>query len=201
MSSFSEYVEVLNEMPKLIGHWSPVELEDKNSNKEFYLEMKRDRHKKLIFKINEHASMYKSGGNYFCLDDKIQQITYNMIYKVDNKKQLGGQYVWQSAVWASPDELYLDGIPAKMLFEYLLPVFKTIVTDSEQSFDGKRFWEKCISKAFAKELNIYFFDFQTKELIEMKSPEHWKDFKQTSNIWGETNKHLMKRMVISSKVI
>lgn len=185
-------------MPIILQNWVAADLEDLESNKYFYHELKRDKYKKLIYKIDDYVSMYKSSGMFYCLDDKLQKITYRMTYKTDKNKQLN-QYAWQSTVWSMGGLEYLDGLPAKMLFDFLLPICKVVVMDSAQSFDGKRFWLNCIRKAFDKKLNVYYFDVGNKELIKMEDFNFWLKFSDTKDIWGITNAHSMKRMLITPK--
>jgi hypothetical protein len=192
--------EVLNEMPKRIGHWLPSELVDSKSNREVYLENKRDKYKKLIKQLADNVILYRSKGTFFIQDDKLEQVTYQMTYKVDKNAKLG-QYVWQSTVWNPGGKPYLEGFPRKVIFDYLIPEYGTIVTDSEQSWEGERFWKILIMYAFQRNLNVYYYNFMTKELIKMESFGQWEIFDRdnTYDIWGDSDKHKLKRMLITNK--
>ena len=77
--------------------------------------------------------------------------------------------------------------------------FGTILTDSEQTWDGKRFWGRRISEAFDKGLNVYLYDFSNHKIINIEDNTHFRQAELIHDIWGTTNKHKMKRMVISNK--
>jgi hypothetical protein len=199
MLGYTEFTkEILNEMPKRIGNWSPQELLDHNNNKEIYLELKRDKFKELVFKVDEYSNMFRAKGIYFILDDKIQQVTYKMTFKTDRNKLLGN-YVWQSTVWSQGGISYLKGLPTKMIFDYLLKKYEVVVTDSEQSFDGERFWRNIIQEAFTKNINVYYYNFLSKELIKMKDFYDWWNFQTHNDVWGDNKQHELKRMLITTK--
>jgi hypothetical protein len=187
-------------MTKLIPDIDWFSLEDEDKNKKIYRQHLAKRFKKEIYKINEHAIIYKFKSEFFCLDAKLEKVTYYMKYEVDVKPKIG-QYVWQSLVWTDPyvhDE-YLNGYANKVFFEQLLPKFHTIATDSEQSWHGKRFWQIRIANSFRKNLNVYFYDFQSREFAKLNKYEDLQKYQEKYDIWGETDRHKLKRMVISDK--
>ena len=175
---------------------------DIEKNKRFYRHCigKAYKYKEKILELNDHAIIYRFKSEYFCLDSELKRVTYYLKYKVDNNGTLG-QYVWQSLVWVDPtiQDRYLTGIPKQIFFDYLLPKFHTIITDSEQTFYGKRFWQQSIAMAFDKNLNVYFFDFAGRILKKLQSIDELADFQNTYDIWGPAKKHEMKRMVITDK--
>jgi hypothetical protein len=89
--------------------------------------------------------------NFFCMDAKLQRITYYMSYEVARHKTIG-DYVWQSLVWRYQPlaREYLEKIPAKIFWEQLFPKFSTIITDSKQTWNGRSFWELLIAEALKK---------------------------------------------------
>jgi len=184
---------------------SEFDLIDKEKNQLIYAEYtgKAYQYKKLILKLTDDVSIYQSGTELFALDTTHKLITYYMRYKVGNDKFVGGQYVWQSMVWANPQfyHRYLSGIPRKVFFDVLLPKFRVIITDSEQTWKGQRFWQISIGEAFNKNLNVYFADFKSKTLVKLKSDLELDDFQKKYDIWGNTKAHEMKRMVITDKLL
>lgn len=190
------------EMPKDIEDIDWFFLNNRHKNREFYKVCvgKDYQYKKKLFAINEYASVYQHKSEFFCLDKELKKVTYYMKYQVDTKPKIG-QYVWQSLVWADPEAQgsYISGIAKKMFFEYLLPKFHVITTDSEQSWRGKRFWQIRIGDALRMGLNVYFYDFQSKELVKLQKYDDLQDYQEKYDIWGETDKHLLKRMVITNK--
>jgi hypothetical protein len=194
--------EIILEMPQLIDDLYDMDWNDHSLNRNIYNNFLRSkyRNKEKILQLSDFASIYKQGSEYFCLDSSVKRVTYFMKYQVSNNGILG-QFVWQSLVWTDPEfhPIYLQNIPANIFFNHLLPKFHTIVTDSHQTWNGRRFWELRIADALHKNLNVYFFNFQNRELIPVKSYAELHEFQRKYDIWGAAPSSTMKRMVISDK--
>lgn len=190
----------LFEMPKDIEDLDSHDLNNSLKNGEFYLDCLRKTYAKKIklFDLTDYSTMYQFKTEFFVLDSHRKKVTYFMKYKVDNNGTLG-QFVWQSLVWGNIDvqNEYLSGIPKKIFFDYLLSKFHTIITDSEQTWHGKRFWQARISDAFKMNLNVYFFDFDGRIFKKLEKYEDLERYQNEYDIWGPSDKHEMKRMVIS----
>ena len=157
-----------------------------------------NKYKKIIEQVDNFATIYKLGSQYFCLDVKFRKVTYYMKYQVSNNGKLG-DVVWQSLVWIDPGAPYIRGYPQNIFFNYLLPKFSTIITDSEQTWDGRRFWNWRIIDAFNMNLNVYFYDFANHKIVKMNNVDDFRQAQSIYDIWGNTNRHLMKRMLITNK--
>lgn len=179
-----------------------LDLFDKTKNQLLYKHFisKKYQYKKKLFDLTENASVYQFKTQFFCLDTELEKVTYFMSYGVNNNKKLG-QFVWQSMVWTDlkVHSRYLVGVASKVFFEYLLPKFHVILTDSQQTWKGRRFWEISIGAALDKKLNVYFFDFLNNNLIELQNFDDLYDYQKKYDIWGLTKSHEMRRMVISDK--
>lgn len=180
--------------------WHDLNIDEKNAKLYKDLIRKKYQRKIKILQLTDYAVVYQYKTEYFCLDSNAKRVTYYMKYQVGNNGVLYN-YVWQSLVWIDPKYHYdyLDKIPAKIFFEYLLPKYHTIITDSEQTWYGKRFWQYRIIDALKKGLNVYFFDFDTKKLKQLHVYDELSNYQAEYDIWGETNIHKMKRMVITDR--
>jgi hypothetical protein len=190
--------EVLTEMPKTIPKLKWHDLFNRGLNFNRYQMVENDQTKKVYLKVNDHAVIYQVDDKFIGLDADKEQITYFMRYEVDRNDILG-DYVWQSLVWRSKTANYLTGIPKKIFFEFMLPKFSCIVTDSDQTWDGERFWGARIADAIEMNLHVYYFNFETEELIEVKTIREFEKIQETHDIWGPSDAHRMKRMVISGR--
>lgn len=181
---------------------SELDLLDKPKNQLLYKDFisKKYQYKKKLFDLTETASVYQFKSMFFCLDSDLEKVTYFMSYGVNNHKKLG-QFVWQSLVWTDPEvhQEYLVGVASKIFFNFLLPKFHVILTDSQQTWKGRRFWENSIGAALKKKLNVYFFDFANSNLIELHDFNDLYDYQKKYDIWGLTKSYEMRRMVISDK--
>jgi hypothetical protein len=198
-------LEDLYETPRTIADLddpSELDLMDKVKNKAYYNEYSgpKYQHKKKLFDLTEYAAVFQYKTEFFCLDTNRKRVTYYMHYKVNNNKILG-QYVWQSLVWTLDivHGEYLVGVASKIFFDYLLPKFEVIVTDSEQTWKGQRFWKISIGTAINKGLNVYFYDFANHNIQQLTDTDELDDYQAKYDIWGIKPAHEMKRMVISNK--
>ena len=191
--------EILLESPQDIGGYNPEELHDADMNTELYTQYKMNSRKTLLYSLSDTSNVYTTANSVFCLDDDFEHVSYEMEFKTKSHAVIG-DFVWQASVWregiGSPKTL-----PAQVFFDYLLPKYETIITDSKQSWDGRRFWIDRIRDAFSMGLNVYFFDFSNSNLVKMDSEQDWNAFhkKNQKLIWGAAPVFQMKRMVISNK--
>lgn len=162
-----------------------------------------------LFDINEFASVLRYKNTFFCLDAKYQKISYYMQtvlkeedapHSADKIDDLIPTYIYQSLVWTDPilHELYLSGIPKQVFFEYLLPEFHVVITDSCQTWYGKRFWQYRITNAIQMGLFVYFYDFKEKILLRLNEIDDLNRIDKAHNVWRNSNElSECKRMVIS----
>lgn len=189
---------VLTEMPKLIPPLKGHELNDASMNGQWYKDFDRDKYKKLIVVLNDHAIVSKDGTTFFCLDSDTKRVTYYLKYEVAKHSQLG-QYVWQSMVWTDLNCDYIRGFPQKIFFDFLLPKYGCIVTDSEQTWYGQRFWQLRISEALKKGLFVYYFDFKLKQLVQVNDWAEFEQIEKDHDVWGPHTQNEFKRMIISNR--
>ena len=104
----------------------------------------------------------------------------------------------QVVVWASPEnEELLIGFPRKV-FNSLLQKYVIMITDKQQTSDGKRFWERRIIQALNDNHYVYFFD-KNKDKKRLQSILNSDDFFEIFEPlgWGNDKKHQHKLFIIS----
>jgi hypothetical protein len=185
-------------MPQTIGLYKPEELEDFEQNHELYRQLSFNPNKQLLNSITTSCNVYVSNKTIFCLDTELEMVTYEMQFKT-NSNPVIGDFVWQTSVWRGAANIV--HLPTEIFFDYLIVKYQTIITDSKQSWDGKRFWLDRINDAFDRNLNVYYFDFSQNKLQRIDSKKEWIPFykEHQSEIWGKSDLAQMKRMVISNK--
>ena len=188
--------QILTEMPQIIDSLTWHELNHLESNQHEYKKLSANNQKQIIERLSDSAIVYQLGSMFFCLDTKFNKITYYMTYEVGNNGKLG-RYVWQSLVWTDVEAIYIKHLAARIFWTKLFPKFDFILTDSEQTWDGRRFWQYRIGDAFDKGLKVYFYDFSDHKLVKMNSTTDFQQFASQYDIWGNYPKHLLKRMVIT----
>jgi hypothetical protein len=194
---------ILVESPYSIPDLDWHDLNDPNKNKAGYAIFcgKKYQYKHKLMQLTENAAVYNQGTEYFCLDYESKRITYYMKNQVANKNFLGGNFAWQSMVWADPSKTskYLSGIPKKIFWEHLFKKYGTVVTDSEQTWHGRRFWEIRIAEALDNNINVYFCNFATKFIKKLEKFDDLNEYQLEYNIWGTQKGSDLKRMVITNK--
>lgn len=193
--------ELLIETPQQIEDLDEPEFLDFDANRNLYNQLKSEKNKKLIKKLTPQASLYELSYGRFCvLDNQQKQVAYWMTFQI-GKNSVLGKFVWQSLVWKFHriHTNYTSGLPAEIFFKNLLLKFGTIITDSEQTFKGEYFWRDRIADAFSLKLNVYYFDFSNNKLIKLKDTRHLSEIEKTHDIWGKSDLHQMKRVVISNR--
>ena len=189
----------LYETPQIIpGLTDEENLDSFSVNKSKYSELAKLHNKKEISRLSDDVIIYQSGRMNFCLDTSRKEVTYYMQYEVSTNKVFGS-FLWQSLVWRSKKVQYNKAMPHKIFFNTLLPKFKVIVTDGMQTVEGKRFWEFQIAFAIENDINVYFFDDKSKELIKVNTLIEFDKVSRDHDVWGETPIHKSKLMVITTK--
>lgn len=84
-----------------------------------------------------------------------------------------------------------------VFFKILLPKYKALITDKQQTKFGRNFWEHAISDALTQNLNVYFLDRRpaVHVLHPIKDEDELERF--SSGIWGNTKAHDLTFAIIS----
>jgi hypothetical protein len=188
-----------DEHPQIIGEYAPEELHDLEQNHALYLQLSKNPNKQLLLQLSETCHVYVTKRTVFCLDDELAMVVYEMEFRIGHNPVIG-DYVWQTSVWRCSFAT-ITQLPTDIFFNYLVSNDHVVLTDSKQSWDGKRFWMDRITNAFDRDLNVYFFDFSNNKLQKMHSKQEWLRFHHAnqSKIWGKLDLHQMKRMIISDR--
>lgn len=125
-------------------------------------------------------------------------ITYMIKYETSQNKLIG-RFVTQVALWRDLLEYGINkGLTTEIFFDYLLPVTGTIISDNEQTANGRDFWLRKLAEAHNNGLKIGFIN-TTKNVLEWyDSSVSFKNWLLSKNAWGETRNHFYDRFVISN---
>lgn len=129
------------------------------------------------------------------------RIAYAVDIKISHER-IGQKSCTQILVWASSDnEDLLIGFPRK-IFNHLLETYTIMITDQEQTPDGKRFWERRIAQAFKDGRLVYFFD-KTNSHSNLERIKNNDDFLENYETKGWGNDELYKNslFIISASEI
>ncbi len=116
----------------------------------------------------------------------------------------GKQHCTQVMVWRTfiaEHQAALNGL-AKLIFAWLLETYEIVVSDNEQTADGRRFWEYRISEAIADpEYEVMIWD-GTKEDDELQRITSEAEFvsKWSPYAWGTDPEIHQHRLLVISKI-
>ena len=199
------YEELLLEMPKRI---KPIDnlvqhLINRNANKRSYdLLVNNDKSKFLLdYKGNKNLPiveiMVSDCPWIYGLNTQTKTINYFAQLEEQNINFLNKKWITQTLLWSSNNNEF-KGISQWMIFNYILPTYKTIMTDSRQSYFGERFWLNLIEESFHKGLNIYFVDFNTSDIYKIQNQKEFDDIYDSEFCpWGDEENHEKYRIAIS----
>lgn len=118
----------------------------------------------------------------------------------------GNLFGRQVLVWRN-DDIEGSGGPAAgfalyCFFKLLLPRYKALIADQEQTKRGRAFWQYALREAFQRNLYVYYLDRRStpNRLIELRE---WREAYETyaKELWGYSEGHKRTFAVVSLKPI
>ncbi len=197
--------ELLFEMPQSI---EPTEfnLNDPKVNKRHAREFLKDSEREQLEAISG-GTLYKIG-NKIMLIDEDSELAPRLLYYVQWKdifhKFVGRRAASQIAVWRDQDEPATAGVAQRIFFDYLLPIYGVMITDTMQTPDGRRFWINRIGDAFKKHLHVYYLNLMQpsggrdaqRELIEIHDEAEFSKLSREKEFWGRPDLFRARKILI-----
>lgn len=128
-------------------------------------------------------------------DDGIDQVTYLASY---NKVELAlfGEAGRQVLLWSLPIAS-VTGLAQESVLKWIIPKFKIISTNKEQTADGARSWLRIVGEALQRKLYVTFLD-------EGSNPPRAVDIPnftvlQSVDVWGDNPSYQEKLLLISEE--
>lgn len=184
-------METLVEHPQLNYAVNTDELDFLHSNKKMYRRVaNHDKHKVLLdnYKHNPEYPIYYSNqynrNKIYCLNHELKTIEYYMEYEIQSCDFITQDWITQIMVWRNGTE-YFAGMTSEVIFEILLQNNHIIMSDTEQSPQGKSLWRRLIRNAFARNFNIYFVDFHEETTTLIKSLQQFQNLCQEMKPWQD----------------
>lgn len=194
-------LKTLLEMPESINDNALDHFSLPDVNKELTQKFLRQYKKEVIkYVMDPSVNLYEGKRDYALIDtrESTPKTLYYMEYKIfDNVLPHGQRCVSQVKVWRDFDAPETEYIAKEIFFEHLLYKYKTVMTDKRQTRAGQLFWRRRISQSFDSNLYHYYFNTNTKELLEIKDLTHWNQLRPKLNIWGKGKEYQHKMLIIS----
>ncbi len=147
-----------------------------------------------LFKIgNKYALIENEGGN-----NTEPRIRYYVQYENNWISLIKRNAIQQVLVWRAGG---FDGIAATIFYDYLIKETGCIVTDSQQSPQGKRFWFDRINNAFSRGLYVYYIDIMSPNRVIKRLTDMIEVGKISAIAWGDSQKNQERRIIICTEEI
>ncbi len=171
---------------------------DENGIKEVAQTLALIKSKRKISELNEGV-LYNVGdlqNGYYFLEDPVEGVIYFVRYK--QIKANGNLLGRQILVWRDEDCLNASGVARHVFYRVLLPKFKALCADTQQTSNGKRFWFNRLTESLnSKKYYVYALDRRSSpnELTKLNSLRELNNL--TPLLWGPSDGHKRTHAVIS----
>jgi len=158
------------------------------------------KNKKLIVSIGSY-NLYASDANIFLVDEAKSELLYMIqfeIWPLFGRKAVTQIMLWRTQKYPEVTNLKIDSkkLTNYVFFEVLFKRFDCIVTDSQQTALGRRFWWDRIADAFAMNLPVYYINQNTREKLRIKDFEDLEAFDKKYQIWSDEHSGQGKKIAI-----
>lgn len=195
----SDWYNIIAEAPQQIGDVS-FELNDTETNKQEADRVLNDSNKKVISRQGDFT-LFQSDDSVILINEKTKEIVYMVSFVVTHFPQLDSTALTQFKVWRNKNVPESQGL-AKLVFDQLLALYDTIITDSEHTQDGERFWLNRIVDAFRADQNVYFINLNDSSTLQQANNyKEMRSLLRTHKVWGVSDQHSQMRMIITNKTL
>ena len=162
--------KMLAKMPQLI---SPTDfgLKDAATNRSLATRLL----KKKVETIDETADwiLFRAGddrkGNIAMISKGTEKIVYLVHYERRVRKGMG-TFVTQLKLWRDERSPWVVRITDRIFFDYLLKKYGAIMSDAQQTPDGRSFWIRRMSIAAAKGMKVGIADMNARKIRWFEGP-------------------------------
>jgi hypothetical protein len=190
-------VQELFEMPQNV-YPTEFDLTTPTKNKHFVDQFFATK-KAVAIKQYGDYTLYEAPRAYALIDNDTKQVVYAVRFTLQNNTFIGHQCAQQVMVWRNTKVFETEGLAKEIFFNSLLQHYKVMITDSMQTEDGQRFWDKRILEALRMGLNVYYISLiPPREITKINNDREYQALASSKEIWGNDNKHQARRLVISS---
>ena len=155
----------LFESPK---HTFPTDfgLDEFDYNVKFGQELLKQYSKVALEKVGDGYTLWEFKREFALIRDEDSYVAYYMKFRFDMINLIKRQCVSQIAIWRSRMVNEQSGMAKRIFMNHLIPKYGNIITDSEQTEDGRRFWADRIREYIERGYKLEQFEEQiTNELI------------------------------------
>ena len=163
-------------------------------------ELLAEKNKIALEQLGEYT-LWEFKRKYALIRNEDSYIAYFMQFQFDMVPVINRKAVRQIIVWRGNVTKYTQGLPTKIFREYLLDRYGTVITDMEQTADGKRFWSDRILQILNDpRYKIYYLNYiHPRETIEITSSKQFEEILRNKPAYGDELKYQHRRFILTNK--
>ncbi|WP_455917388.1 hypothetical protein [Pseudomonas cerasi] len=120
------------------------------------------------------------------INDLERSVVYYNRVVISNIVDLNCRPATQNLVWRSANAQHaavLRDVAQKVFFNYILDRYDVILSDNQQTGEGKFFWQRQMSNALALGLHVYYYQMLTADLEPINNQEDLNNLED--QLWAE----------------
>lgn len=196
-----KYREILNEVPHIVSP-TDFDLNNVEVNRQFVRDLLKRKSFRMI-EEDENKTLFMTGNKingYVALYLKqFDVLGYLIKYHLKYNILLAATPVTEIVLWRSYSYPHTFGITNHVFFDILLKEWNAIMSDGEQTEDGKKFWQFRLVEASAKNYDIGIMNINDNTVTWWDDSILIGDWIKHNDGWGEDRKYYNIRYVIKNK--
>jgi hypothetical protein len=177
---------------------------DSSRFEEISQDLLKSKNSKMVHEFFD-SKLYSTGddsnGYYFLVSNRSGRVVYFVRYRLVQSN--GMKFGRQVLVWRTKNTqgtISVSGLAKKVFNSYLLPRFGRLITDTQQTENGRAFWEFMLNEAFDNNTPVYVLDKRSSpnRLYRSTRESFVKDY---DIVYGDSQPFERTHFVISSSEI
>lgn len=191
----------LKEAPQDIG---PVDFITSEAHRDSFAEMLLSRRPQVVLEDEPGYELRRGGDErgsviyFFMLEKPSGKLVYFAECETHDAEFLG-HAVTQVALWRDDTSTAVRGITERVFFDYLLSAWPSVVSDEQQTRDGKAFWIRRMAIAVERGYRVGLVDMRDQTIDWCEEPfRQW--IAAHADAWGPSYESLDFRFIISRAI-
>jgi len=190
----------LFESPK---HTFPTDfgLDEFDYNVKFGQELFKQYSKVALEKVGDGYTLWEFKREFALIRDEDSYVAYYMKFRFDMINLIKRQCVSQIAIWRSRMVNEQSGMAKRIFMNHLIPKYGNIITDSEQTEDGRRFWADRIRECVTQgDCYVYYVSiYPDRKILDVSSMKDYEHIIRNQPAYGSNEMFKNRRFVITTK--
>lgn len=190
----------LEEMVQRIPSLKLEKLENPRENKKLYKNISTFAKKTSLGNFNALELSQISKGReteIYAIDRQREEVVYYMRYEIQQADFIDVDWVTQVLVWRGSN-IHSEGIAKYVFYKYVLDKFGIVVSDTQQTSYGEKFWKDRVIEAFSNpHLRVYLIDFNTHQIKKLNEGLYKELLFTKNDPWGDASFHRGLRLCIA----